>query len=100
MEVIEEHSDIEPPRQRTAREKRAKGRFSPKDKDSSMNDPASTAVESIRVQPNLPVTSTQSTAKQQTRVCSVCGDTKPTHNFPALIGCKHASEVCSACYES
>lgn len=65
-----------------------------------MNDPASTAVESIRVQPNLPVTSTQSTAKQQTRVCSVCGDTKPTHNFPALIGCKHASEVCSACYES
>lgn len=41
-----------------------KGKFFPKDKDSSMNDSTSTAVESIRVQPNLtPVTSAQPTAK-------------------------------------
>ena len=40
----------------------AKGQISPKDKDPSMNDSASTAVESIRVQLNLtPVTSAQPT---------------------------------------
>ena len=66
-----------------------------------MNDSISTAVESIRVQPNLTlVTSAQPTAKQQMCVCGVCGDTKSTYNFLALIDCKYASEVYSAFYEN
>ena len=36
----------------------------------------------------------------RSRNCVVCAETKPVPEFPAVINCKHKSQVCADCYKS